>query len=63
LDLALQFAAVNGRSGRGLAIFWAAGNGRNVDVLKDEVVSHPDVIAVVRSTRKTWRTMRPAARG
>ena len=52
LDLALQFAAVNGRSGRGLAIFWAASNGRNVDVLKDEVVSHPDVIAVVRSTRK-----------
>jgi subtilisin family serine protease len=52
LDLALQFAATNGRSGRGLAIFWAASNGRNVDVLKDEVVSHPDVIAVVRSTRK-----------
>ena len=52
LDLALQFAAANGRSGRGLAIFWAASNGRNVDVLKDEVVSHPDVIAVVRSTRK-----------
>jgi subtilisin family serine protease len=52
LDLALQFSAVNGRSGRGLAIFWAASNGRNVDVMKDEVVSHPDVIAVVRSTRK-----------
>jgi subtilisin family serine protease len=52
LDLALQFAATNGRSGRGLAIFWAASNGRNVDVLKDEVVSHSDVIAVVRSTKK-----------
>jgi subtilisin family serine protease len=52
LDLALQFAAANGRSGRGLAIFWAASNGRNVDVMKDKVVSHPDVIAVVRSTRK-----------
>jgi subtilisin family serine protease len=52
MDLALQFAAANGRSGRGLAIFWAASNGRNVDVLKDKVVSHPDVIAVVRSTRK-----------
>ena len=52
LDLALQFAATNGRAGRGLAIFWAASNGRNVDVMKDEVVSHPDVIAVVRSTRK-----------
>ena len=52
LDLALQFAAANGRSGRGLAIFWAASNGRNVDVMKDEVVSHPDVIAVVRSTKE-----------
>ncbi len=52
LDLALQFGAANGRSGLGLAIFWAASNGRNVDVLKDKVVSHPDVIAVVRSTRK-----------
>ncbi|MFD7135087.1 S8 family serine peptidase [Streptomyces sp. NPDC059894] len=52
MDLALEFAATNGRQGRGLAIFWAASNGRNVDVGKDEVVSHPDVIAVVRSTNK-----------
>jgi subtilisin family serine protease len=51
LDLALTGAAANGRGGRGLAIFWAASNGHNVDVLKDEVVSHPDVIAVVRSDR------------
>jgi thermitase len=51
LDLALRGAAANGRGGRGLAIFWAASNGHNVDVLKDEVVSHPDVIAVVRSNR------------
>lgn len=51
LELALEFAAVNGRGGRGLAIFWAASNGRNVDVLKDQVVSHRDVIAVVRSDR------------
>lgn len=51
LDLALRGAAANGRGGRGLAIFWAASNGHNVDVLKDEVVSHPDVIAVVRSDR------------
>lgn len=49
LALALEFAASTGRQGRGLAIFWAASNGRNVDVLKDEVVSHADVIAVVRS--------------
>lgn len=51
LDLALQGAASNGRDGRGCAIFWAASNGNNVDVLADEVVSHPDVIAVVRSDR------------
>jgi len=52
LALALEFAASKGRDGRGLAIFWAASNGTNVDVLKDEIVSHPDVIAVVRSTRE-----------
>jgi thermitase len=52
LQLALEFAALQGRGGRGLAIFWAASNGDNVDVLQDEVVSHADVIAVVRSTRR-----------
>ena len=52
LSLALEFAADNGRGGRGLAIFWAASNGNNVDVLLDEVVSHADVIAVVRSNRR-----------
>ncbi|MET8679367.1 S8 family serine peptidase [Streptomyces sp. NPDC004647] len=51
LELAIEDAAANGRQGRGLAIFWAASNGHNVSVTKDEVVSHPDVIAVVRSTR------------
>jgi subtilisin family serine protease len=51
LGLALEFAAAQGRCGRGLAIFWAASNGTNVDILLDEVVSHADVIAVVRSTR------------
>ncbi len=51
LELAIEGAAANGRSGRGLAIFWAASNGNNVDVTLDEVVSHPDVIAVVRSDR------------
>jgi hypothetical protein len=49
LELALEFAAANGRNGRGMAIFWAASNGNNVDVTLDEVVSHEDVIAVVRS--------------
>ncbi|HWM06369.1 MAG TPA: S8 family serine peptidase [Actinophytocola sp.] len=51
LRMALEFAARQGRGGRGLAIFWAASNGNNVDVMADEVVSHADVIAVVRSTR------------
>ena len=49
LQLAIERAATGGRQGRGCAIFWAASNG-NVDVLKDHVVSHADVIAVVRST-------------
>ncbi|WP_326593167.1 S8 family peptidase [Streptomyces sp. NBC_01294] len=52
LEMAIEFAATNGRQGKGLLIFWAASNGRNVDVGKDEVVSHPDVIAVVRSTNR-----------
>ncbi|MBL3670944.1 S8 family serine peptidase [Streptomyces sp. M2CJ-2] len=52
LELALEFAATNGRQGKGTPIFWAASNGRNVDIAKDEVVSHPDVIAVVRSTNR-----------
>ncbi|MFI9310995.1 S8 family peptidase [Streptomyces triculaminicus] len=52
LELAIEGAAANGRQGRGLAIFWAASNGKNVDIGMDEVVSHPDVIAVVRSNRK-----------
>lgn len=51
LALAIEGAAANGRQGRGCAIFWAASNGNNVSVSLDEVVSHPDVIAVVRSTR------------
>ncbi len=51
LELALEAAGTNGRSGRGLAIFWAASNGNNVDVTQDEVVSQDDVIAVVRSNR------------
>jgi hypothetical protein len=50
LELAIENAARNGRGGRGLAIFWAASNG-NFDVALDQVVSHEDVIAVVRSSR------------
>ncbi len=51
LQIAIEFAAIHGRQGLGLTIFWAASNGHNVDILKDEVVSHKDVIAVVRSNR------------
>ncbi|MFH8369932.1 S8 family serine peptidase [Streptomyces sp. NPDC018031] len=52
LDRALEAAATRGRQGRGLPVFWAASNGENVDISLDEVVSHPDVIAVVRSTNR-----------
>ena len=50
LDTALN-GAPNGRQGLGLPIFWAASNGNNVDVGLDGVVSHANVIAVVRSNR------------
>jgi hypothetical protein len=61
LSLALEFAARNGRGGRGCPIFWAVSNGRNVDIALDEIVSHPDVIAVGRSTR--YDTEHDCARG
>lgn len=48
---ALVFAAQRGRRGRGTPIFWASSNGNNVDISLDQVVSHPDVIAVGRSRR------------
>jgi subtilisin family serine protease len=52
LCMAIEHAAAGGRQGRGCAIFWASSNGFNVDIAKDEVVSHPDVIAVGRSTNR-----------
>jgi thermitase len=52
LRMAIEHAAAGGRQGRGCAIFWASSNGFNVDIAKDEVVSHPDVIAVGRSTNR-----------
>jgi subtilisin family serine protease len=51
LDNALIFASQQGRRGLGTPIFWASSNGNNVDIALDEVVSHPNVIAVGRSTR------------
>lgn len=47
---AIEAAARNGRNGRGCPIFWATSNG-NVPVGTDQVCSHPDVIAVGRSTQ------------
>ncbi|HEY0172430.1 MAG TPA: S8 family serine peptidase [Pyrinomonadaceae bacterium] len=48
LDLAVRFAAHQGRGGLGAPVFWASSNGF-VEIEKDEVASHPDVIAVGRS--------------
>jgi subtilisin family serine protease len=51
LENAILFAARQGRRGRGTPIFWASSNGNNVDIGLDQVVSHPNVIAVGRSRR------------
>lgn len=45
LDIAIREAATNGRGGLGLPIFWAVAN-RPVELERDGVCSHPDVIAV-----------------
>lgn len=50
LELALN-STPSGRLGKGVTVFWAASNSYNVDVTKDEVVSHGNVVAVVRSNR------------
>lgn len=51
LEDAINFAVTDGRGGLGTPIFWATSNGFNVPISSDEVVSHPGVIAVGRSTR------------
>lgn len=48
LSNAIDFAATEGRDGKGCAIFWACTNG-NFPISADEVCSHPRVIAVGRS--------------
>jgi len=50
LDEAIRFATTNGRGGVGTPIFWAVSNGF-VELARDEVSSHPNVIGVGRSTR------------
>ncbi len=54
LENAILFATRQGRRGRGTPIFWASSNG-NVDIGLDQVVSHPNVIAVGRSHRNESR--------
>ncbi len=51
LEDAIDFAVAEGRGGRGSAVFWATSNG-NFPVNRDQVASHPGVIAVGRSTRR-----------
>jgi hypothetical protein len=50
LSDAIDFAATQGREGKGCAIFWACTNG-NFPIGSDEVCSHAQVIAVGRSRR------------
>jgi thermitase len=54
LDMAIQTAAKLGRGGRGTPILWAVSN-LNVPIKRDQVCSHPDVIAVGRSSRRDVR--------
>jgi len=50
LDDAIRFATANGSGGRGTPIFWASSNG-HVLITDDQVVSHPNVIAIGRSNQ------------
>ncbi len=49
---AVEYAVTSGRDGKGVAIFWAGGNGNNngQTCSQDGYVSHPDTIAVGAST-------------
>ena len=54
--LAIHYCVTQGRSGRGIPIFWAAGNG-NESVSLDGYASNPDVMAIAASTSrdtKAW---------
>lgn len=50
LSDAIDFAAQQGRGGDGCPVFWACTNG-NYPIGSDEVCSHPEVMAIGRSTR------------
>ena len=51
---AIRYCLTNGRGGKGIPIFWAAGNG-NESVMDDGYASNPGVIAVAASTSKEQR--------
>jgi Subtilase family len=51
LELAIDYAIESGRDGKGTSIFWATSN-LPIEVSKDEVCSHPNVIAVGRSDNR-----------
>lgn len=54
--LAIHYCVTQGRNGRGIPIFWAAGNG-NESVSLDGYASNPDVMAIAASTSretKAW---------
>ena len=51
---AIQYCMTQGRGGKGIPVFWAAGNG-NESVSLDGYASNPDVIAVAASTSKETR--------
>ncbi len=50
-NLAIQYAATQGRGGRGCLIFFAAGNG-NECVVNDGYASHPNVLAIGASNQQ-----------
>ncbi len=53
---AVDYATTEGRDGRGIAIFWAAGNGHPEDTCSDDgYVSYPSTIAVAASTNEGER--------
>ena len=50
---AIDYATTSGREGRGVAIFWAAGNGHPADTCSDDgYVAYPSTIAIGGSTNE-----------
>ena len=58
LDLAIRFAAANGRGGLGIPIFWAASNG-SYEIVLDEVASTLTFSPSAAPTAMTCRTVLP----